>query len=303
MPIRRPGSAEIVAIGEFYQDAITVRTELKSARVQSWAVTGAISLSLIAALYTVVARGSRLIEHQRADLDRQVHELTLLLSYNEDLRQRVKSATQRSAKDTEAHLRRIGSDLHDGVGQLIAIVMLKLNDLFSDHRRDSAEYVSVHGILDEAMAEIRDMAAGLALPEIEQLSLADAIGLIVARHRRRTQTDVSLVHSGDEVELPQPLKVSACRFVQEALNNAYKHADGRDQAVVLQCKGGELSITVSDGGPGIVATVSSGKRQTLGLSGLRNRLESLGGALEVTNRPGGGAEVRATFLIDGLDTA
>ena len=298
VPIRREGSNLVVAVAEFYQSAQLVRSQLRSALTQTWAVTGMVSFGLIGGLLSVVVRGSRLIEVQRAALDRRVEDLTELLSHNEHLRRSVISATQLSAKDTEAHLRSIGSDLHDGVGQLIAIAQLKLNDLFDGDVSKADEYSSVKEVLGEAMAEVRAMAAGLALPEIESLSTRDAIALIVSRHERRTRTEVSFSHFGDAVELSQPLKLCACRFVQETLNNALRHAGGRDQNVSMNCRYGVMSITVSDGGPGIEATVTGGKRQRLGLIGLRNRLESLGGSLEVTSRAGGGTAVTATLVLE-----
>jgi signal transduction histidine kinase len=91
-----------------------------------------------------------------------------------------------------------------------------------------------------------------------------------------------------------PLMVCIYRFVQEALSNAYRHAGGRGQAVTASCDDFEVEVSVVDEGPGLAAnmgTSGSGK----GLSGLCQRIESLGGAFEVHSIPGQGTRLTARF--------
>jgi signal transduction histidine kinase len=78
-------------------------------------------------------------------------------------------------------------------------------------------------------------------------------------------------------------KISIYRFVQEGLNNAYRHGKGRDQAVKAAMKGGKLFVEVLDGGPGFDPVRSEG----LGLAGLRERIESIGGQFETVSGPQG----------------
>lgn len=299
VPIYRQGTDQVIAIAEFYQTATLLYLELQQAKRQSWVVTAVVTFLLIAGLYGIVARGGRVIDKQRRDLDKQVIELSDLLARNEKLRRETKIATQRATRDQEAQLRRIGADLHDGVGQLITIVILRLSSLFEKQERPPEAYTEIKGLLDDAMSELRMTASGLGLPEIENLSLREAIDLIVNRHKTRTKTDVTVVHAGDMVEPSLPLKLCMCRVVQEALTNAYKHADGLGQKVSSTLTPEQVAVKVSDEGPGIKTVPKDTKRQKLGLLGLRNRLESLGGHLQISTPPGGGTVVSATLNLGG----
>jgi signal transduction histidine kinase len=294
IPLRDLKSRKIVAIGEFYQDASILRNTIYGAKLEGWLVTGLVSLGLIAGLYQVVASGSRLIEKQSQTLDERVQQLTELLKQNEQLRKNVQSASQRSNEDLEVHMRRIGADLHDGIGQLLTIVMLRIDNAFSG-KRHSSDLIAVKSMMSDAMAEIRNISVGLALPEIEKLPLNEAIRLIVSRHERATSTSVSLTLEDAPVEPSHPIKLCLCRVVQEALNNAYKHADGVGQSVRSKWVGKTISLTVSDNGPGITTSVKDPKRQSLGLTGLRNRLESLGGHLAIKTGNDQGTLLKATL--------
>jgi signal transduction histidine kinase len=299
VPIRDKATGKVIAIGEFYQDGTVLRQEMASARLESWAVTALVSLTIIAGLYSIVAKGSRTIDTQRAALASRVELLSDLLRQNEELRQRAQLATQLSAQDAEMNLRRLGSDLHDGVGQLLALSLLKLDSLFGGRQKRPGEFESIRATLHDAMAEIRDMAEGLALPEIEKLSLADALTLIVTRHEQRTLTKVVRKLAGSSKKLPHPVKLCLCRFVQEALNNAYKHAGGAGQTVSATWTKDTVVVAVSDKGPGFDPGKAKvqGKRQALGLIGLRNRIESLGGNLKVESKPGEGTRLTASLPV------
>ncbi len=297
VPIRDSGSGKVIAIAEFYQDATIVKNAIVWARLESWGVTGLVSLGLIAGLYNVVARGSKLIEQQRRALDNRITDLTALLKQNEELRKTVDAASQRSNEDLEIQFRRIGSDLHDGIGQILTIVMLRLDRVFSGKIRKNKEYEAVRAMLNDAMTEIRDMSVGLALPEIEKLPLEEAIWLIVSRHERRTSTKVELDLQEGPVEPSHPVKLCLCRFVQEGLNNSFKHAGGISQKVTSRWNGAIIALEVVDRGPGLDATRQSSKRQSLGLVGLQNRLESLGGKLAIKSGEGQGTILTATLKV------
>ncbi|TKB24966.1 MAG: sensor histidine kinase, partial [Mesorhizobium sp.] len=84
-------------------------------------------------------------------------------------------------------------------------------------------------------------------------------------------------------ELGTSEKISIYRFVQEGLNNAFRHGKGKGQQVRATMKGGKLLVEVQDTGPGFNPARSEG----LGLAGLRERIESIGGQFETLSGPGG----------------
>ncbi len=295
-PIRHSVSNEIIAVAEFYELTSELNRELVRSQINSWLVTAIVSFTIIAGLYTIVANGSKTIETQRAALANRISELSGLLQQNEDLRQRVQGASRRAAEATELQLRRLGADLHDGPAQLLALALLKFPSVMDGGAQESERQI-LRGVLEDAMAEIRNISSGLALPEIEKLSLTQALMVVASGHERRTSTTVACEFASRPVELSHPTKLCLCRFVQEGLSNAYRHAGGQGQAVTLSWSDSFIVVEVADRGPGIERGSRERKRPTLGLIGLRNRLESFGGHLTVSSAPGAGTRLTAYLPI------
>ena len=250
-------------------------------------------LSIIAGLYALVARGSTTIEAQRLSLAERIQLLSDLLKQNETLRQRVQDASRRVAEDVELHLCRLGSDLHDGPAQLLALGLLKLDALLDGV--SAKDRATMRDLLSDAMSEIREISVGLGLPEVRDLSLEHSLKLIIAGHERRTGTLVTtnLSNFPSALSLSHPIKLCLCRFVQEGLYNAFRHAKGIDQRVTAAWSGELIIVEVSDGGPGFDTTVRRQDRSALGLIGLRGRLESLGGSMTVSSERGRGTRITA----------
>jgi len=112
-------------------------------------------------------------------------------------------------------------------------------------------------------------------------------------HERRTGTHVAR----ETCELPEqaslPIKITLYRLIQEALSNAYHHAAGVGQHVGVCLDGGALRVEVRDGGPGLGAPPAGDTEEHLGLVGMRERVESMGGTFEIDSRPGRGTCIRA----------
>ncbi|TIV05978.1 MAG: sensor histidine kinase, partial [Mesorhizobium sp.] len=126
---------------------------------------------------------------------------------------------------------RIGADLHDGPAQLVALAALRMDspalvDPATSSTLREAEIAGIHKTLGEAMREIRGICNGLVLPQIEAQAIADILRLAVAEHERRTSTNVLLTLPERLPELGTSEKISIYRFVQEGLNNAFRHGKG-----------------------------------------------------------------------------
>jgi len=287
-PVREPWSGEVVAVSEIYEVAEDFETTLNVALWQSWLVVAGATAAALALLSGIVFRGSRTIETQRTALEAKVAELQALLSQNSTLRQRVQHASRRATAINERYLRRIGADLHDGPAQLVALAALRVGsplllDPAASAEQRQAEVAGIHSTLGEAMSEIRGICNGLVLPQIESAAVPDILRLAVAEHERRTGTSVSLTLPSRLPELGPSEKISIYRFVQEGLNNAFRHGKGRNQAVKAGIKAGKLFVEVLDGGPGFDPARTEG----LGLAGLRERIESIGGHFETLSGPQG----------------
>ncbi len=287
-PVREPWSGEVVAVTEFYESFGDVEESLHAALMWSWLVVAGATAAALALLSGIVFRGSRTIVSQQAALEAKVSELQAALAQNSSLRQRVQRASRRATAINERYLRRIGADLHDGPAQLVALAALRMDspvlvDPATSSTLREAEIAGIHKTLGEAMREIRGICNGLVLPQIEAQAIADILRLAVAEHERRTDTKVLLTLPERLPELGTSEKISIYRFVQEGLNNAYRHGKGKGQQVKATTKGGKLLVEVLDAGPGFDPARSEG----LGLAGLRERIESIGGQFETLSGPGG----------------
>ncbi|MBD0413904.1 sensor histidine kinase [Oryzicola mucosus] len=291
-PILQPWSGEVVAVSEFYEVADDLRADLRHALWRAWAVVAAVTGAIFGTLATIVLRGSRTIDQQRVALAERVKELSDLLAANDALRTRVQQAAERATASNEQYLRRIGADLHDGPAQLVALASLTMDSAALDadaptHKRETAVN-AIRRSLDDAMMEIRSICNGLMLPSIETAELRDIVALAVASHEQRTLTKVQVSQRGNFHGLflfMPPQKICVYRFLQEGLNNAYRHTGGAGQRVDVNCGKGLLTLAVTDSGQGFDVERAGG--EGLGLAGLRDRIESLGGTFSIETSTSG----------------
>jgi signal transduction histidine kinase len=283
-PVLQPWSGKVVAVAEFYEVAEGFQHSLQEARIRSWVAVATFTLAFFLILSAIVFRGSRTIESQRSALKQRIGELSALLEQNEALRSHVQRASQRATATNESYLRRFGADLHDGPAQLIAYAALRIDsDVLVNPKTSAklrrAELSSIKSSLDDAMAEIRSICSGLVLPQIEAASLTEILDRVVQAHQQRTGTTVSLFNLNQPPSLTPSGKICVYRFVQEALNNAFHHGGGLAQEVKAVANGQYVAIEVSDKGEGF--DPDELRPSSLGLAGLRERVESLGGAFEI----------------------
>lgn len=289
-PVLQPWSGQAVAVLEFYETAEGLGDSLAHARLRSWGAVAALTAIFFLVLSALVFRGSRTIEAQRKDLKERVNELSALLSENRGLQRRLQRASQRAAALNETYLRSIGADLHDGPAQHIAYASLRLDsDLLinasTEPEAREKELSWIRSSLAEAMTEIRNICSGLVLPQIEKSSITEIVMRVVEAHQHKTETHVETVIDEDGPELAPAVKICIYRFVQEALNNAYRHGGGVRQAVSAVSHDGHVRVEVRDRGNGFDPTEV--RPASLGLVGLRERIDSLGGFFDVKTGEGG----------------
>ena len=154
-----------------------------------------------------------------------------------------------------------------------------LVDATTDPAMREKELAWIRSSLAEAMREIRTICRGLVLPEIEGVSFEEIIERVVSAHETRTASAVARNVEDDHSDLSAAVKICVYRFVQEALNNAYRHGGGIEQSVTAQARGSEVRIEVRDQGDGF--DPNEVRPTSLGLAGLRERVDSLGGDFDI----------------------
>ena len=119
--------------------------------------------------------------------------------------------------------------------------------------------------------------------------------LAADRHRRRTLMPVETQIDDLPANLGIPIKMCIYRVVQEGLNNAFRHAPEAEVSVTAKVRQGEIIISVKDDGPGFPEAIDGNPEDDskLGLAGLKERVESVGGRLQVQSNPDRGVEISA----------
>ncbi|NJN19187.1 MAG: sensor histidine kinase [Oscillochloris sp.] len=197
---------------------------------------------------------------------------------------------------------RIARDLHDGVAQSLAFMRMRV-DLWEDWiEQDPArlgeEFVNLKANLRTQIEELRRAIFELRPLEVGQLGFVGALRRFVHEFADQQQWEVDLNLSDLPPDLPHVLELAAFRFVQEALNNAAKHARTGHVSVALQVVDRGLQIIVADKGVGFdPGAIEQSATRHLGLRQMRERAAALDGQLTILSRPGAGTEVRVWLPI------
>lgn len=198
---------------------------------------------------------------------------------------------------------RLSRELHDGVAQLIADLLLRLDTVKelveADRPREAgAELERLHGVADDIYEDIGESIAGLRTNASER-GLVRALQDYVDQFEERHQIPTSLRADDAADQLSPLVALQLFRLVQEALTNVRKHAAAREATVTLTSDGtGQLEVVIADDGQGFTpGSQKNGRARPLGLTSMRERVDALGGTFHVNSQPGSGTRVTATIPI------
>lgn len=256
------------------------------------------NLLLFFALFYNFQRGLQTIESQERTLNKQISRLSNLLSINKSMQKSMKTASSRAVEMNEQFLRRVGSDLHDGPAQSLGYAILRLNKIAEQQQSLTSEFHAVREALDSSLQEIRGISSGLVLPELEHMSLEEALNKIVKRHSKNSDSEVLEYYTDLPDEISLPIKITAYRFVQEGLNNAHRHGQAERCRVTAQVKDDLLQMSLKDNGMGFRKSQLSTEGGHLGLMGLKDRVESLGGRFSINSELGVGTAIKVTISLN-----
>lgn len=291
-PLIRSPDGKILLAGEIYEESETLERQIAETRRTSMAGVFLISVPMLSLLYIVVRRGGRLIEQQRRTLRESLRNAIELSVENNRLRLLADNARIEAGKLNERILDQIGADLHDGSVQLLTLVKLRLSDLVtprsdvSPTTRDSLS--KILDLVGSVHDEVRNLSAGLVLPELEHTTIDEALQLAVKRYLEITGRETELVGSvALDLRIPD-LSICLYRFVLEGLMNSYRHAHGNTHLVRYSFKRGRLFVAVVDiGKRPVLSSKREVQRARLGKVSQKRRIRSFGGRMRYFPRPNG----------------
>jgi signal transduction histidine kinase len=199
----------------------------------------------------------------------------------------------RIIKAEDAERRRIERNIHDGVQQDLVALMAKLGlartQLGGDPQTLDATLARLQDETRLALEELRELARGIHPPVLTDRGLLEAIEARAARLPLGVTIEMDRTLQGRR--FAEEIEGAAYFLVCEALTNTVKHAAAQQASIRLAAHNGDLSIQVSDDGQGFDPRTAA----SAGLAGLIDRVEALGGTVEIVSRRGQGTTVSATL--------
>jgi signal transduction histidine kinase len=247
-------------------------------------------------LWGVIAAGSILERVLPADTEARLASFTELVATaiaNAESRAALAASRARVIAAADEARRRIGRDLHDGTQQQLVSLMLELRAANATEPCEigqlRAQLARTERGLGEVLEELREISRGIHPAILSRGGLRPALRALAGRSAVPVDLDLRA-----EQRLPEPVEVAAYYVVSEALTNAAKHAHASVVRVELDAHDAIAQLAIRDDGIG-GADVGRGS----GLVGLSDRIEALGGTLEVTSPAGSGTTLLIELPLEG----
>jgi signal transduction histidine kinase len=216
-------------------------------------------------------------------------------------RERLRQVTHRMVNAQEEERERIARELHDEAGQSLTAMKISLDLLGNslpggmDETRQAIMEASKQTEL--IMENMRSLAHNLRPPALDRLGLNLALEGLCQQFE--SMTNIHTIYQGTKLpRLPSSHEITLYRFVQEALANIAKHANASEVQVQLDSQTGQIEIHVQDNGKGIQDNPLDDDRELekgMGLASMEERLNFIGGKLEVRSAPGSGTQLQASI--------
>ena len=206
----------------------------------------------------------------------------------EDLRRQLLEGVIATQEDER---RRIARELHDSTAQNLTSLMVGLKNLdtFSDNSQVQLLAQDLRSITGQVLDDVHNIAFQLRPTALDDLGLPAAIERLVHEWQKRHQIPAdSMVHLGNQ-RLPENVETALYRIIQEALTNVARHADAHSVSVLVERRADDVVTVVEDDGKGLEASDLAGGR--LGIAGMRERAELLGGKMTIESTPDAGTSL------------
>lgn len=206
----------------------------------------------------------------------------------------------------EEERKRIARELHDDIIQALVVLHRSLNSADSGCENQpgssAPELSEAKRNVEEVVGRLRTFATNLRPPALDDLGVVASIRRLLADLSAQYQLKTELIIDGEPRRLPPDLELTLFRIAQEALRNVERHARATEAAVTIRFRHDEVTLEVRDDGVGFIPPRSPTDlvaSAQLGLIGMRERAELLGGNLRVESAPGKGTTVVASLSVSG----
>jgi PAS domain S-box-containing protein len=209
--------------------------------------------------------------------------------------EKLQALRNRLTRTQEEERSRIARDLHDDIGQRLALLSIDLEQMKLASQRDGSAFARELEALvrtaGEITSDVHNISRRLHPSQVELLGLAPALNNFCREFANRNSMRIQFTSACLTCKVPEEASLCLFRVAQEAIRNVHKHSGCREALVELDEISGSLRLRISDRGAGFdpVSVATEG----LGLLSMEERLRSMGGELFVHSRPGGGTCIEA----------
>jgi len=204
----------------------------------------------------------------------------------EEARRELQKLSDRLVNAQEEERRNLSRELHDEIGQAMSAMLVELGRLEAapDSETRGERLTSIRRMAEASVGMVRNMALLLRPSMLDDLGLVAALRWQAREVTRRSGLKVKMVADEIAEDLPDSHRTCIYRVVQEALNNCARHSQATQVRVVVHRDRDGLSVTVQDDGIGFEPSREKG----MGLLGMEERVERLGGRFSIESKPGNG---------------
>jgi PAS domain S-box-containing protein len=232
------------------------------------------------------------------------HEVTARISAERRLHASEESLRRLSAhllRTQEDERRRLGRDLHDNVGQYLAVMKMTLESL-PPGPASGEEYESqvreCVGLVEESIKEVRTMSYLLYPPMLDEMGLKSAVPRFLDGFAKRSGIQTTFEMPRDSARLARDTEIAIFRVLQESLTNVHRHSGSTTAEVRITVDDSTVRLEVRDHGKGMRPEVAESIRDSwgtlgVGLRGMNERMHQLGGTLEISSSSDGTVVIAA----------
>ena len=203
----------------------------------------------------------------------------------------------------EEERRRIAQELHDDTAQDLVVLSRKLDSFISrssDISPDDINYLEdLHHLINRTLSEVRRFSQDLRPSVLDDLGLLPALEWLTSELSKHFDMDIEIKVQGAARRFPEETELVMFRIAQESLRNIGKHARSKKAWVTLNFSPDKTVLTIKDKGKGFKPPERIGDLAALGklgLAGMQERVQLIGGQLKITSQPGKGTTVIVTVM-------
>lgn len=211
-------------------------------------------------------------------------------------RTRLRKLAEHQEMIKENERKRIARDIHDDLGQNLMVLRIDMSMMAARTNLDAVSKKQVDSMLKQTDITIKAVKAIMndLRPSVLNLGLHAAVEWQAQEFERRSGIVCEYSYDNDQSIIDDKHATALFRIVQESLTNIVRHAKASLVQINMQCRDGQLFVTVADNGIGL-STDCSKMENSLGLVGIEERMNALGGTFSITNNPGPGIVITVSI--------